>query len=63
MEPLEELEHLICELNPVQITLLLEMARAMRREIQEDINEQSDLVVPEFATNFSHGSWIIPTLR
>ncbi len=54
MEPVEQLEQLIRELNPVQITLLLEMARAMRREIQEDINEQSDVLVPEFATNFSN---------
>jgi hypothetical protein len=54
MEPVEQLEQLIRELNPVQITLLLEMARAMRREIQEDINEQSNLLVPEFATNFSN---------
>jgi hypothetical protein len=30
------------------------MARAMRRDIQEDINEQSNLLVPEFATNFSN---------
>ena len=54
MKPFEQLEQLIRELNPVQITLLLEMARAMRRDIQEDINEQSDLLVPEFATNFSN---------
>jgi hypothetical protein len=54
MEPIEQLEQLIRELNSVQITLLLEMARAMTREIQEDINEQSDLLVPEFATDFSN---------
>jgi hypothetical protein len=29
MEPVEQLEQLIRELNPVQITLLLEMARAL----------------------------------
>jgi hypothetical protein len=54
MEAIEQLKQVIRELNPVQITLLLEMARAMTRKIQEDINEQSDLLVPGFATNFSN---------
>ncbi len=54
METDEQLEQVIRELNSVQKTLLLEMAKAMTRKIEEDINQSSDILVPEFATNFSN---------
>ncbi len=54
MDAIEQLEQVLRELNTVQITLLLEMAKAMTRNVREYINERSDLLVPEFATNFSN---------
>jgi Type II site-specific deoxyribonuclease len=54
MEPIEQLEQVVRDLNPVQIMLLLEMARAMITEINQYINQSSDLLTSEFATNFSN---------
>ncbi len=49
-----QLYQIVSNLKPTQIALLLEMARAMTVEIEEYVNESSDIISPEFATNFSN---------
>lgn len=49
-----QLYRIVSNLKPTQIALLLEMARAMTVEIEEYVNESSDIISPEFATNFSN---------
>jgi hypothetical protein len=50
----EKLALVVRELNIVQVGLLLEMAQAMTIEIEEFVNEGSDILAPEFVTNFSN---------
>ncbi|MDF5730036.1 MAG: hypothetical protein PUP92_18985 [Rhizonema sp. PD38] len=50
----EKLALVVRKLNIVQVGLLLEMAQAMTVEIEEFINEGSDILAPEFVTNFSN---------
>lgn len=49
-----QLYRIVSNLKPTQIALLLEMARAMTVDIEEYVNESSDIVSPQFATNFSN---------
>ncbi len=49
-----QLYRIVSNLKPTQIALLLEMARAMTVDIEEYVNEDSDIVSSEFATNFSN---------
>lgn len=49
-----QLYRIVSNLKPTQIALLLEMARAMTVEIEEYVNENSDIISSDFATNFSN---------
>jgi hypothetical protein len=49
-----QLYRIVNNLKPTQIALLLEMARAMTVDIEEYVNESSDIVSTQFATNFSN---------
>lgn len=50
----EQLVDILHKLNRVQVSLLLEMARAMTVEIEQYIAENSDILVPGFNENFSN---------
>uniref|UniRef100_UPI0016B86AF9 hypothetical protein n=1 Tax=Brasilonema sp. UFV-L1 TaxID=2234130 RepID=UPI0016B86AF9 len=50
----EKLALVVRKLNIVQVGLLVEMAQAMTVEIEEFIHEGSDILAPEFVTNFSN---------
>lgn len=50
----EQLVDILHKLNRVQVSLLLEMARAMTVEIEQYIAENSDILVPSFNENFSN---------
>ncbi|MUG92052.1 hypothetical protein F7734_06085 [Scytonema sp. UIC 10036] len=54
MDITEKLASVVRNLNIVQVGLLLEMAQAMTVKIEEFVNEGSDLLTPEFVTNFSN---------
>ncbi len=54
MEITERFLKVVGTLNHIQITLLLEMARAMTVTIEEYTSETSDLVSTEFATHFAN---------
>ncbi len=50
----EQLIDIVYKVDKVQVSLLLEMARAMTVKIEQYINDNSDILVPGFNTNFSN---------
>lgn len=54
VDPKKEISRITQVLDAGQLNLLLEMARAMTCEIQHYVHPESDILVPEFAGNFSN---------
>ncbi len=54
MVKLQELIDVVKDLHPGQIDLLLEMAQSMKKNIQENISDKSDILVSSFTKNFSN---------
>lgn len=54
MDTVQQIADVCRELNAGQLDLLLEMARAMKTKIEQVVSLDSDIVVPEFAANFSN---------
>ncbi len=54
MDISEKLALVVSRLNIVQVRLLIEMAQAMTLEIEEFVNESSDILETEFVINFSN---------
>ncbi len=54
MDITEKLALVVRKLNIAQVGLLIEMAQAMTLEIEEFVNEGSDLLEAEFVINFSN---------